>query len=80
MDKIGNNRGYFYRKHGGYGDVSIGEKFHLFINFSNGTTKSYPVMIGFLENKNLKYIKIRTEPNDRIIIAEAGTYHEIFVL
>ena len=37
-------------------------------------------MIGFLQNKNLKYIKIRTDPNDRIIIAQNYNSRNIIII
>ena len=50
------------------------------IFFSHGTTNSCGVMIGFLGNKKIKYNKIRTDNNGRIIVLEAEIDDEIFLL
>ena len=50
------------------------------IFFSHGTTNSCGVMIGFLGNKKIKYNKIRTDNNGRIIVLEAEIDDEIFFL
>ena len=81
-DKVSNNGSYFYRKR-------ILQKIQLRngcddfqgqISFCHGTTNSYGVMIGFLGNKRIKYNKIRTDNNGRIIVLGAEIDDEIFLL
>ena len=49
------------------------------IFFSHGTTNYCGVVIGFLGNKKIKYDKIRTDNNSRIIFLEAEIDDEILL-
>ena len=81
-DKVSNNGIIFLQEthstenaHNKWWDDFQGQIF-----FSHGTANSCGVMIGFLRNKKIKYNKIRTDNNGRIIVLEAEIDDEIFLL
>ena len=81
-DKVSNNGIIFLQEthstedaHNKWRDDFQGQIF-----FSHGNTNSWDVMTGFLGNKKIRYNKIRTDNNGRIIVLEAEIDDEIFFL
>ena len=81
-DKISNNRIIFLQETHSSEDAhnKWRDDFQEQIFFSHRTANSFVVMIGFPGNKTIKYNKIRTDNNGRIIVLEAEIDDEISLL